>query len=301
MATSTYFNNFPVNQNTSEQSLIEDLLIESIKHRGMDVYYMPRSTRNEFTGVDSLFGEDVNKQFTEAYPIETYLENVSGMDGEGDFISKFGLEIRDELTILVSRRRFKQIIPEMIRPREGDIIYIPLVQNFFEITFVEHESDQAMFYTLGRGRSSNVFVYAIKLKQYAFSEEIIKTGITEVDEQAIESYKKTMITLSSSGSGKFIIGETVYQGTDLANSTCQAIVSFYKPNTHIEIIQVRGYFSNNDPIIGVTSGAIKYPSNVDEEYQVGDNIFEDLADNKIIKEESSDIIDFSETNPFSES
>ena len=103
MATNVYFNHFPKNV-TSEQLLIEDLVIEAIKIYGMDVYYLPRSSRDE---VDYLFGEDPIKQYTSAYPIELYLENVTGMDGEQDFISKFGLEIRDEIGLLMARSRFK--------------------------------------------------------------------------------------------------------------------------------------------------------------------------------------------------
>src|SRR5210317_2048189 len=155
MATNLYFNNFPKNI-TSEQLLVEDLVIESLKMYGMDVFYMPRTSRDT---VDYLYGEDPLKQYVSALPIEMYLENVTGMDGEGDFISKFGLEIRDEVSLLVSRRRFAATVNQT-RPNEGDLIYIPLVQNFFEITFVEHENDQAMFYTLGRGRDANVYVYA---------------------------------------------------------------------------------------------------------------------------------------------
>ena len=152
MATNFYFNNFPANQITSEQLLVEDLVIESLGINGMDVYYMPRTSGDS---EDLLYGEDTLKQYTSAYPIEMYLENVTGMDGEGDFMSKFGLEIRDELTLLVSRRRFTSTVNQH-RPFEGDLIYIPLIQNFFEITFVEHENNQAMFYTLGRGRGGNV-------------------------------------------------------------------------------------------------------------------------------------------------
>ena len=165
MATNHFFNPFPQGQITSEQLLVEDLVIEAMKIYGMDVFYLPRSSRDQ---VDYLFGEDTLKQYTSAFPIEMYLENVTGMDGEGDFISKFGLEIRDEVSLLVSRRRFAATVTQN-RPNEGDLIYIPLVENFFEITFVEHENDQAMFYTLGRGRGANVYVYALKLKQFVFS------------------------------------------------------------------------------------------------------------------------------------
>ena len=198
MATNFYFNNYPSNI-TNEQNLIEDLVIESLKIWGMDVFYIPRSSGDS---VDYIYGEDRFKQYTKAYPIEMYFENVTGMDGEGDFASKFGLEIRDELQLVVSRRIFKSIVPQ-IRPNEGDLIFVPMVQNFFEITFVENEDNQAMFYTLGRGRGGNVYVYALKLKQFLFSNEFIQTGIDQIDSSIRSYYKTTKITLSNV-SGKFL-------------------------------------------------------------------------------------------------
>ena len=217
MPTNLYFNNFPKNI-TSEQLLVEDLVIESLKIHGMDVYYLPRSSRDN---VDYIFGEDTLKQYVAAYPLEMYLENVTGMEGEGDFISKFGLEIRDEVQLLVSRRRFASTVPQ-IRPNEGDLIYVPLVQNFFEITFVEHENDQAMFYTIGRGRGGNVYVYGLKLKQHVFSNEIIETGITEIDEQIRDAYPRTKITISA-GSGTYLNDEFVYLGANLSVATLKCI------------------------------------------------------------------------------
>jgi hypothetical protein len=126
MPTNFYFNNFPANQITSEQLLVEDLVIEAMQIYGMDVFYLPRGNSEQ---TDQLYGENQLSRFTQAYPIEMYLENVTGMNGEQDFISKFGLEIRDEMAMLISRRRFKATVPQL-RPNEGDIIYVPLVQNF---------------------------------------------------------------------------------------------------------------------------------------------------------------------------
>jgi hypothetical protein len=298
MATNFYFNNFPTNQITSEQLLVEDLVIEAMQVYGMDVYYLPRTTRDP-QGQDNLFGEDTLKQYRSAYSMEMYLENVSGMDGEGDFISKFGLEIRDEVTLLVSRRRFAATVPQL-RPHEGDLIYIPLVQNFFELTFVEHENDQAMFYTLGRGRGGNVYVYALKLKQYVFSEEVIDTGIDEVDGQAFDAYKKTRLPIANTGSGSFIPNEIIYQGTNLANSTAQAVVYSYTPNSEVLVVRMQGYFSNNQILTGNSSNASRTLIYADEEYQVGSNMFEDISDNAQIQNEADDILDFSTTNPFGE-
>ena len=300
MATNFYFNNFPAEQITGEQLLVEDLVIEAMQIHGMDVYYLPRTSRDS---VDMLYGEDTLKQYVTAYPIEMYLENVTGMDGEGDFISKFGLEIRDELSLLVSRRRFKYATgaSNLIRPREGDLVYIPLIQNFFEITFVEHENDQAMFYTLGRGRGGNVYVYALKMKQFVFSEEVINTGNDEIDEQIRDSYARTQLTLAAGGSGTFIADEIAYQGTTLANATFQSVVyDFTSATRKLNVIRTIGTFANNTLTKGATSGA-SWTSFGTANTSYNDNTaFEDIMDNSLIEGESDSIIDFSESNPFGE-
>lgn len=293
MPTNVYFNPFPQGQITSEQLLVEDLVIEAMKIYGMDVFYLPRSSRDQ---VDYLFGEDTLKQYVSAFPIEMYLENVTGMDGEGDFISKFGLEIRDEVSLLVSRRRFAATVTQN-RPNEGDLIYIPLVENFFEITFVEHENDQAMFYTLGRGRGANVYVYALKLKQFVFSNEIVSTGVTEIDNQIRDQYPRTKISLTS-GSGTFINDEIVYVGANLSSASARAIVYDFTPNTHVDVIQVRGTFSSGT-LTGNTSNA-QWSINVVDDTAYMNTAFEDIIDNARIEGESDSIIDFTEVNPFGE-
>lgn len=302
MPTNLFFNHFPKNQITSEQLLVEDLVIEAMQIYGMDVYYLPRTVRtgNE---IDYIYGEDTLKEYKTAHPIEMYLENVTGMDGEGDFISKFGLEIRDELSLLVSRKRFKYAtrVSQLIRPREGDLVYVPLMKNFFEITFVESENDQAMFYTLGRGRGGNVYVYAIKLKQFVFSNEIVETGVAEIDEQIRDNYFRTKITLTT-GSGYYSNGEIVYQGTSLANANSQAIVESFdlvSASKHVQIIRVQGNFTTAN-VIGVTSGAT-WMANVISDTATMNDAFEDIVDNNRIEGEADAILDWTETNPFGES
>jgi len=301
MTTNFYFNPFPKDHITEEQLLVEDLVIEAMQIYGMDVFYLPRTSRDQ---VDTIYGEDTLKQYIKAYPLEMYVENVTGMEGEQDFMSKFGLEIRDEMSLLVSRRRFKYATSAqaLIRPLEGDLVYVPLLQNFFEITFVEHENDQAMFYTLGRGRGGNVYVYALKLKQFVFSDEIIETGVTEVDEQVFDLYRRTNIPFSETGTGTYIQGEIVYQGPDLANATAQAIVHSYNllGNNYIEVIRVQGNFANGTVVIGATSNASYTMNRTIDDMTPFDTQTEDLIDNNAIEFESDDIIDFTEVNPFGE-
>jgi hypothetical protein len=300
MPTNFFFNNFPTDQITSEQLLVEDLVIEAMQIHGMDVYYMPRTSGDS---EDMLYGEDTLRKYTTAYSLEMYLENVTGMDGEGDFMSKFGLEIRDELTLLVSRRRFKYTTgaSNLFRPREGDLIYIPLIQNFFEITFVEHENDQAMFYTLGRGRGGNVYVYALKMKQLVFSEEYIVTGVDEIDSQIRDAYKRERIVMASGGTGTFVQDEIVYQGGSLATANAKATVYSWSGTTrNLDIIRVMGTFANNTMSIGATSNARWTSATVSNDTVFDNSAFEDVTDNTLIETESDAIIDFSEHNPFGE-
>jgi len=304
MPTNFYFNNFPAQQITSEQLLVEDLVIEAMQIHGMDVFYLPRTSRDQ---IDYLYGEDTLKQYVTAYPIEMYLENVTGMDGEQDFISKFGLEIRDEVTMLVSRRRFKYATgtSNLLHPREGDLVYIPLVQNFFEITFVEHENDQAMMYTLGRGRGSNVYVFALKMKQFVFSNEVISTGVEEVDEQVRDNYARSQLNMSLTvGTGTYLVDEVVFQSPDrtVANATATAIVHTWTKGAtrKLDVYRVIGSFANASNTIGATSGAYYTTAGLISDTAFDNSPFEDIIDNSRIESESDSIIDFTEVNPFGE-
>ena len=261
----------------------------------MDIYYMPRSSGDQ---VDLLYGEDTLKQYTSAYPLEMYLEDVTGMEGEGDFMSKFGLEIRDEMTFLVSRRRFVSTVNQH-RPNEGDLIYVPLLQNFFEITFVEHENNQAMYYTLGRGRGGNVYVYALKMKQWVFSNELVLTGNAEIDGQIKDAYPRTKLGLLAGGTGTFVPDEIVYQGASLATANVSATVHNYVSGSELYIYRPTGTFATSTQVKGNTSGAI-WTVSATSDTATMDNAFEDVIDNNRIETEADAIIDFTEHNPFGE-
>ena len=300
MSTNFYFNNFPNrlgggNVITPEQLLVENLVIEALKIYGLDVYYLPRTTRDQ---VDYLFGEDVLKEYRTAHPIEMYLENVNGFDGDQDFISKFGLEIRDEATLLVSRLRFRYAVNGLTRPLEGDLIYIPMTTSFFEITSVESENDQAMFYTLGRGRGGNVYVYALKMKQFYFSSEIIETGVSEIDDNIRNYYPKLRISLGT-GSGKFLNDEIIYQGSNVSSSSAQALVYDFVPNSYVDVYRMQGNFTTSSAVKGNTSNA-QWTVTLTSDAPVQNTAFEDIIDNARIEAAGDGIIDFTEVNPFGE-
>lgn len=167
MATNFYFNNF---DNSQEQILIEDLVIESIKIYGHEVWYCPRTIDNE----EPVFKEDELASFNNAYLVEAYIKNVEGFEGEGDFLSKFGLQIRDRITFTFSRRTFTSEVVGITRPREGDMIFFPLTMKGYVIRFVEHE---AIFYQMGALQT-----YDVVCELFEFNQETFATSIPMIDD-----------------------------------------------------------------------------------------------------------------------
>lgn len=178
MSTNHYFQAGIPGGRSSEQLLMEDLIIECLKIYGFDVYYLPRSTYNE----DLILGEDPLNRYTSAYPLEMYLQNVTGFEGEGDLLTKFGVEIRDTATFIVARRRWEDAIARTgdaqltTRPAEGDVLYFPLTKSYFEIRRVELKDP---FFQLGK-----MYVYKLECELMQYSSEEIKTGNKEVDSLA---------------------------------------------------------------------------------------------------------------------
>lgn len=167
--------NHYINQHSSspEQNLIHDLIIESIKFYGIDVYWLPRISSDQ---ADQLYGEDTLESYNTAHVLEMYIKNVEGFEGQGDFLSKFGLDIRDQITFTTSIRRFDQLGSGYARPREGDLIYFPLNKKLFQIQFVEHES---IFYQAG-----TLPVYDLQCELFAYNQQVINTGVDEIDQIA---------------------------------------------------------------------------------------------------------------------
>jgi hypothetical protein len=165
---------------SSEQTLYEDLMIESMKIYGFEVYYLPRKSNS----LDSILSEDYLNTFDYAYPIEMYLENTMGFEGDGELMSKFGLEIRDTGTFIVSRKRWTDVIGSqnvtiLPRPAEGDIIFFPKSKSFFEIRKVE---GQEPFYQVGK-----LYVYKMMCELYQFANERFNTGVDEIDSITAEA------------------------------------------------------------------------------------------------------------------
>ena len=262
MAKNPYFKH-----HQSEKNLIEDVTIESIKIHGYDMVYIPRT----LVGEDTIFGEDAISKFSDGNMVEMYIDSVDGFQGEGDFISKFGLEIRDSIDLVVSKKRFEQTMlyksPDIARPREGDLIYFPLSKGLFEIKFVEHENP---FYQLGK-----LYTYKLSCELFVYGNEALDTGYSDVDrvEDNINTYAVDLILSARVSSGlTYMAGETVYQvlgssgdGITLSNATSTAKVIEWSPvgtTGSLRITDIAGTFnaSNGNTVRGASSNV---------EYKIG--------------------------------
>lgn len=213
MAVSSYFNNVGA---SNEQNLIEDLIVEAIKIYGIDMYYIPRTTVNR----DSILREGETYSFGNAIGIEMYVKNVNGMMGEGEFLSKFGLEVRDQMVLIASQRSFSNEISIILgeqRPLEGDLIWFPLTQALYQIKFV---NKKPVFYQLGA-----LQVYEMTVELFEYSSEIFDTGIAQIDSayNAYSMVTNDYIILTESGDslatedGIFITLEE-FRAVDVDNS-----------------------------------------------------------------------------------
>lgn len=288
MATSVYFQNFSA-ATINEQRLMEDVIVESIQIMGHNVKYLPREA---YDSADDVMGESPQAKFGRAYTLEMYLANVEGYEGDGDFFSKFGIEIRDTSNFVLSRRTFEKYIPSTIatRPREGDLIFVPLLGKIFEIKFVEEE---LMFFALGK---RSPYIYELRCEVFRYSQEDFETGDKEIDD--IEHLIAYTVELSlGNGSGDFQSDELVYQGSNsTTGATATAEVKEWDPITKkLEIINIKGAFNNTIAVKGVSSNANYIVTSYDD---LADLISNDDSDNRIIQTEANNFIDLSEINPF---
>ena len=295
MATNHYFNHYGTN--TADQRLIESIIIESIKVYGIDLHYMPRTLVNE----DKLFGEDRISQFKDSRIIEMYIKNVDGFEGEGTFVSNFGLEVRDQITLTVSRRRFRELNFEGDgrdkEPKAGDLIFFPLTDGLFQILDVQATNT---FYQTG-----SLQTFDLVCELFAYSDEKIDTGIEEIDDIEVQqSFVRTFELAASPAPGTFQVGETVTGGT---SATTGEVAKWDATTRYLYLINMTGNFSVGEILTGATSTA----TGTYETKQTTDEAAETLAQieagttdtstsNKQIETDADSVLDFSEGNPFSE-
>ena len=286
MATNQYFNLHGTN--TPEQRLIENLNIEAIKTFGTDVYYCPRTLNDE----DTLMGEDNTASYNSAHTIEMYIKSIDGFEGDGDFISRFGLQIKDQITFTVAKRRFGELgmttDGRATIPHEGDLIYFPTTSALFQILFVE---DEAIFYQTGALQT-----YDMLCEMFIYSDQSLNTGIDVID--AIErSHSYSIDFTMDTGSGNYTVGEQVYQGTSLAAATVKGeVASWNATDKLLNLINMTGNFSGTVNIIGDDSSASYSISSFDAQASAANTAA--TSTNVEIEAAADAIIDFTEGNPF---
>tara|TARA_B110000503_G_C7125236_1_gene404291 strand:+ start:58 stop:918 length:861 start_codon:yes stop_codon:yes gene_type:complete len=268
-----------------EQNLYEDLIIEQLRIYGQDCYYIPRNMVSE----DKVFGEDSLSKFEDAYLIEMYVDNVDGYEGEKELMSKFGLDIQDDATFTVARRRWEQFVTvdnNLIvssRPNEGDLVYWPKGSKLFEITFVDHDDP---FYAV-----HNLPTYKLKCKTFEYSSEELDTGIAEID--AIEdanSLDQLSHQMTLENATTFTENFALEQGTP---SDGQLILedSLLGDNIISESVDNIGSIVLENNVEGALASYI-----ILETYRV--DTIDEGAQNDLFDSEEDTILDFTESNPF---
>ena len=304
MATSVYFSGAV----RSEQDLYEDLVTESIKVFGQDVVYIPR----ESLGEDALLNEEWS-QFTQAYPVEMYLENIEGFEGDSNLLGKFGLEIRDQANLVVTKRRWDQAVGQNIvdgqaSPNEGDLIYFTMTQRLFEIKYVEPKSP---FYQL-----QDLPSYTLTAELFEYNDQHFDTGMDEID--AIEWDNATAYSyIVTANTANFELGELVTQWTGVNDSAGDPIniegyvAGWEGTDARITIISPHqstngdGTFmtfsvqsATTKKLIGKNSGTQTYIT-FDQSGTTKTFYNQDpFADNDEFEVAGDDVIDFTESNPF---
>ena len=303
MATNPYFKEY-----VGEQTLLDDLIVETIKAMGRDMIYIPR----EYLNRDIIFGEDPISEFKNAYTLEMYIQNVTAFGGQMNIINKFGINLTDRVTLQVSKTRFEQEVytKSTIRtPREGDLIYFPFNKSIFEINYVE---DKIPFFQFG-----TLNVYTLTCELFTYSFEKIDTGVTEIDEiEEKRKYNMYSFTISGApitGSVALKRGDNIFQVNGVTGSTATyakataegTIIEYTGNTTYIKGIS--GTFvagnSGTQSIKNVVNGTEYYLLNVEE---TNVNLSIDPIsgvseiENDVYAEEADTTLNFNRDNPFSE-
>lgn len=269
---------------------------------GQDIVYIPRQEISK----DDILNESYSK-FTDSYVVEMYIENVDGFEGDGDLLAKFGLEIRDQATFIVAKRRWEKQINQWTntgRPMEGDLLYLPMSKSIFEIKFVEHEMP---FYQL-----QNVPVYKLQAELFEYSDEEFDTDIDVIDK--IETLNATSYTYAvNTGSGDYSIGETVTQWTGEVDAAGDPIniegeVAAWEDTGlggNLTVVShvtsdgnFRKFYVDPDPLKQVIGTESTAAYNVLIADTATNYNRDEYADNDNFDYEADDIIDFTENNPF---
>lgn len=281
-----FFNHY---KGPPEQRLIDDLINEVVNMMGFSAHYIPIENPEDR---DLLYGEDPLKKFETVYEIELYLTNAVDPGLNQDFFSKFGLEIKNNIRVLFTRRSFETNIGiEYNRPKEGDLIYIPWASGTGELYEIKYVNDSKDGFMLGR---SVPYMYELELETFKYSHERINTLVDEIDGINLNDSYIIEFDLGT-GTGNYIQNENVYQGNNIIDSTATGVVEIWDASTKkLTLCHMTGTFANTITIIGESSNAQYVLSSYDD---IDIPIMENAWDNQVVKEESSLVINTEETNP----
>jgi len=283
MPTNVFFNHAV----QTEQQLYEDLVVESLRIYGHETYYLPRQVIEE----DTILNEDVQSKFGDAYSVEMYIENAEGFEGEGDLMSKFGVQVRDQATFVISLRSWERFISldsnlaTSFRPNEGDLVYFPLSGSMFEIKFVEHEDP---FYQVGK-----LFVFKLRCELFEYSQEDFDTGIGDIDVIEDEQAYSLSMTMGSGNSKDYVANEAIKIGSTIVAEA----VSWNQPTSKLLAKDITTTLEVNDVLVGAVSGASFTITSIDDRMTFSNDA---AAQNLDFESKDSSYLDLSETNPFGE-
>ena len=283
MPTNVFFNHAV----QTEQHLYEDLVVEALRMYGHNVFYLPREVIEE----DTILNEDVQSKYGDAYSVEMYIENTDGFEGEGDLMSKFGIQVRDQATFVISLRSWERFISldsnlaTSFRPNEGDLIYFPLSGSMFEIKFVEHEDP---FYQVGK-----LFVFKLQCELFEYSQEDFDTGIGDIDLIEDEQAYTTVMTMASGNGQNYVVNENITKSGTVVGE----VVAWNNITSKLTIKDVTTTLATTDVLVGATSTA-QYTINSIDDRMVFSN--DASAQNKDFEDQDSNYLDLSEVNPFGE-
>ena len=291
MALNPFFNNY-----IGEQRLLNDLTVETIKAMGQDCIYLPR----EYLSIDEIFGEDPKTRFKNGYILEMYPVETLRFGGSKDVMTKFGISITSRVTLEFAKTRFRDEItkkqPEIERPRDGDLIYMPIPNILFEINYI---NDEEPFYQFGI-----LTTFTVTCELFTYSHEEIDTGITELDE--VYEKRTNFATIvgvtgnSLSGVTLYQGGETVYQGS-ASGILVEATSSKGKPS-NLYLTNITGTFVAGATLYGAGSGAVYTAASVQESIVniPQDPFIQAPSHNNDAISKQAYTIQFSSDNPFSE-
>ena len=280
MPTNVFFNHAV----KTEQNLYEDLVVESLRMYGHEVYYLPRNVVEK----DDILNEDVQSSFDDAYSVEMYLENTDGIAEQGDLMSKFGVYVEEEATFVISLRSWERFISTdsnlvtSLRPNEGDVIYFPLSGSMFEIRYVE---DSNPFYQVGK-----LFVFKMRCTLFEYSNEDFETDTAADNIEADMSFANDFTM--SVGDENYTAGENI----QLNNEVVGEVIGWDGLSRVLSIRSLTKELRVGDPLFGEESGVLRLVESVSDSLDFDDG----NAQNDDFELNNGNFLDFSEINPLGE-